>query len=56
MSLFANRKVAAAVRTEEDFQAALVSKVDIIFLLYSDLLTIEEKLGRLKGVSEGGMP
>ena len=46
MSLFANRKVAAAVRTEEDFQAALASKVDIIFLLYSDLLTIERQIGR----------
>ena len=46
MSLFANREVAAAVRTEEDFQAALVSKVDIIFLLYSDLLTIEEQIAR----------
>ena len=46
MSLFANRKVAAAVRTEEDFQAALDSKVDIIFLLYSDLLTIEEQIAR----------
>ena len=46
MSLFANRKVAAAVRTEEDFQAALASKVDIIFLLYSDLLTIERQIAR----------
>ena len=46
MSLFAHRKVAAAVRTEEDFQAALASKVDIIFLLYSDLLTIESHIAK----------
>lgn len=46
MSLFANRKVAAAVRTEDDFQAALASKVDIIFLLYSDLLTIESQIAK----------
>ena len=44
MSLFAERKVAAAVRTEEDFQAAHPSKVDVIFLLYSSLLTIEEQI------------
>ena len=46
MSLFTERKVAAAVRTQEDFQAALASKVDIIFLLYSNLLTIEEQIAK----------
>lgn len=46
MSLFVNRKVAAAVRTEEDFKAALDSKVDVIFLLYSDLLTIGDQITR----------
>ena len=46
MSLFSNRKVAAAVRTEEDFQAALDSKVDVIFLLYSDLLTVESQIAK----------
>lgn len=46
MSLFVNRKVAAAVRTEEDFKAALESKVDVIFLLYADLLTIEGQISK----------
>ena len=46
MSLFTERKVAAAVRTQEDFQAALASKVDIIFLLYSSLLNIEEQIAK----------
>ncbi len=46
MSLFSKRKVAAAVRTEEDFKASLASKVDVIFLLYSDLITIETQIIR----------
>lgn len=46
MSLFRRRKVAAAVRTEEDFHAALASKVDVIFLLYSDILTVGEQIGK----------
>ena len=46
MSLFTERKVAAAVRTQEYFQAALASKVDIIFLLYSNRLTIEEQIAK----------
>lgn len=52
MSLFNERKVAAAVRTEEDFQAALTSKVDIIFLLYSNLLTIEEQITKAHEASK----
>ena len=40
MSVFENRKVCAAVRTKEDFEYALKSKVDVIFLLYSNILTI----------------
>lgn len=40
MSVFSNRKVAAAVRTREDFELALKSKVDVIFLLYSNILTM----------------
>ena len=46
MALFTERKVAAAVRTQEDFQAARASKVDIIFLLYSSLLTIEAQIAK----------
>lgn len=43
-NVFNNRKVAAAVRTEEDFQAALGSSVDVIFLLYSNILTVDEHI------------
>lgn len=41
MSVFGNRKVAAAVRTKEDFEIALLSRVDVIFLLYSSILTMK---------------
>ncbi len=40
VTLFDERKVAAAVRTEEDFQEALRSKVDVIFLQNSNILNI----------------
>jgi glycerol uptake operon antiterminator len=42
LSLFGKRKVAAAVRTREDFNKALTSKVDVIFLLYSNILTMQK--------------
>lgn len=42
MSVFSSRRVAAAVRTREDFDIALTSKVDVIFLLYSSIMNIEE--------------
>ncbi len=41
MSVFRSRRVAAAVRTREDFALALKSKVDVIFLLYSNILTMK---------------
>ncbi len=41
MSVFGKRKVCAAVRTRDEFEKALRSKVDVIFLLYSNILTIE---------------
>ncbi len=46
MSLFDKRAVAAAVRTEEDFSAALESDVDVIFLLYSSIMTVETQIAR----------
>ena len=46
MSLFDKRAVAAAVRTEEDFSAALESDVDVIFLLYSSIMTVESQIER----------
>ena len=46
MSVFGNRKVAAAVRTGEDFDLALKSKVDVVFLLYSSILTMKTYIDR----------
>ena len=46
MSIFGNRRVCAAVRTKEDFELALKSKVDVIFLLYSSILTIESYINK----------
>ena len=46
MSVFSNRRVAAAVRTREDFDIALTSKVDVIFLLYSNILTMNGYIER----------
>ncbi len=39
-TLFDERKVAAAVRTEADFEAALKSKVKVIFLQNSNIMNI----------------
>ena len=47
MSLFEKRAVAAAVRTEEDFLAALKSDVDVIFLLYSSITTVGEHIKKI---------
>lgn len=44
MSLFNKRKVAAAVRSEEDFCAALASSIEVIFLQYTNLLIIEDQI------------
>lgn len=42
MSVFSSRRVAAAVRTKEDFEISLTSKVDVIFLLYSGIMNIKD--------------
>lgn len=52
MSLFSRRKVAAAVRTEEDFQAALNSKVEVIFLHGTNLFSIDEQIERAHGAGK----
>lgn len=44
MAVFEKRKVAAAVRTEEDFQASLKSQVEVVFLLHSNILTIKQHI------------
>ena len=46
MTDFANAKIIAAVRTEQDFAAALASSVTHIFLLCSNIMTIENTLRR----------
>lgn len=46
MSVFSSRRVAAAVRTREDFDLALKSKVDVIFLLYSNILTMKTYINK----------
>lgn len=46
MSLFSRRKVAAAVRTEEDFQAALNSEVDVVFMHGTNLFSLDEQIER----------
>lgn len=41
MSVFSKRKVCAAVRTKEDFEYSLKSAVDVVFLLYSNIMTMK---------------
>jgi len=41
MSVFSKRKVCAAVRTKEDFEYSLKSAVDVIFLFYSNIMTMK---------------
>ena len=45
-AVFEGRRVAAAVRTEEDFTGALESKVEVIFMQYSSILTVEDLIRR----------
>ena len=45
-AVFEGRRVAAAVRTEEDFTEALESKVEVIFMQYSSILTVEDLIPR----------
>lgn len=51
-SVFSKRKVAASVRTEEDFAAALTSNVDVIFLQHSSILTVEAHINRSHGAGK----
>ncbi|MBS5335483.1 MAG: glycerol-3-phosphate responsive antiterminator [Clostridiales bacterium] len=52
MSVFSSRKVAAAVRTREDFEIALKSKVDVIFLLYSSIMTMKTYIDKCHGAKK----
>ena len=42
MAIFDNRKVAASVRTDEDFREALTSDVEVIFMQNSDILNVKD--------------
>jgi glycerol uptake operon antiterminator len=44
MGLFDNRKVAASVRTDEDFKEVLKSDVEVIFMQNSDILNVKEQI------------
>ena len=44
MSVFGDRKVCAAVRNREDFEVALKTKVEVIYLLYSNILTMKQHI------------
>ena len=46
MAIFEERKVAAAIRTDEDFEAALKSSVKVVFLQNSNILNIEDMVKR----------
>lgn len=39
---FINKPIAAAIRTEKDFSTALKSDVDMIFLLHSNIMTVNQ--------------
>ena len=41
---FIKNKIAAAIRTEKDFSAALRSQVDMIFLLHSNIMTLNASI------------
>ena len=38
------KKIAAAIRTEKDFSTALRSRVDIVFLLHSNIVTVNQSV------------
>lgn len=41
---FIKSKIAAAIRTEKDFSAALRSEVDMVFLLHSNIMTLHASI------------
>lgn len=44
MDIFNEKKVAASVRTDEDFKAALESPVEVIFLQNSDIMNVQGQI------------
>lgn len=44
IKLCIKKTIAAAIRTEKDFSAALRSRVDIVFLLHSNIMTVHQSV------------
>ena len=49
MDIFEKRKVAASVRTDEDFRAALDSDAEVIFLQNSSIMNIKDQIAAAHG-------
>jgi glycerol uptake operon antiterminator len=49
---YMNYKIAAAIRTEKDFSKALRSKVDMIFLLHTNIMTLPPSIREIHAVSK----
>ncbi len=52
MSIFETKKVAASVRSDEDFCSALKSNVKVIFLQNSNILNVKEQIERAHGAGK----
>lgn len=49
---FMNSKIAAAIRTEKDFSKALRSKVDMVFLLHTNIMTLQPSVREIHAVGK----
>lgn len=49
---FLDKPIVAAIRTEKDFSKALVSDVDMIFLLHSNIMTLHESVSEIHAVGK----
>ena len=45
-------RIAAAIRTEKDFSKALRSEVDVIFLLHSNIMTVNQCVKEIHGAGK----
>lgn len=49
---FSKNPIAAAIRTEKDFSTALKSNVEVIFLLHSNIMTLNQCVKEIHGVGK----
>lgn len=49
---FMNKPIAAAIRTEKDFSTALRSDVEMIFLLHSNIMTVNQCVKEIHGAGK----